>query len=346
MVARVLLVPRLLDSPPSDVTSGTSVRGITFRRMGGLINWVNGRGAALVPATAPGGGTIAASASKTYRFRVFPRLQALRRLWAVRMRRATTDEGRSVTVRIPDTGSPRARSVATKGAGTQPLLFLEDVLTPSASEQELSIKITNDGTDAIIVEGISVHELPRARLDIDSTEFGLDIDTVRGGDAIFDDVGLSAGGLDESIKAAETIARRCGYFHWVVDVGDAAKFTSGSPTDFFQLEPPFLGRKENRDDVVSETTWRIYAANTDGTTAGTFDVTMTSGDTLTITIPAGTTSFTWLPASGGTLDVDAEDHSTADGRRGGAFDGADVTVTRTAGAGTVEIAVISVAEAT
>lgn len=331
-------MPRVPFLPPIPsrvgVESGRSVSGRTWRPDAGLVNHLLGHGGVLVPSYAVGA-SISVSNSKTFRFRVWPRVQAIQRLWSLHV------YGGKITVNI--NGTDYTREIVGTRVRT-PHWFIEEIASPTDTEQEITITVTAD-TGTVTVDAISCRELPRIQLEANATEYGVGAESLAGGLAIYDPTGGSYGGVAESVKQAETTARRNTLIAWSVDDADALTTTSTSAADVFILDPIVLARKERWDDVVGVMTGRIRAKCSDGTTSGEVVITMTSGDTVTLAIPTGTTSWSWLPGSGGEVDVDAEDSSTVDGRRGSAWDLANIQWRRTAGSGTVSLSAITAGEA-
>lgn len=339
-VARVPLVPV---TPGADLVKvGWAVDGRTHQALAAGVNNLLGRGGQLIP---PFGvrDAIAPGATLELEFKIWPRLQAWRRLWCVWMHRAESGIGGQVTV---TPGSASAIEVEVSAPRTQaPFMFIEALGARTAVETTTTITIDNDAaTGDVYVETVGCVEIPRPSLPADATDYGVEIETCRMGAPIFDGVGASYGGLLDSLVQAETTARRNGLFHWSVDVDSALVFTtsSTSPVALFAVDPLMLARKRYRTSTTGVVSWEIYARASNGTTSGRVDFSAASGAGMSINIPLGTTAWTWF---GNTLAVDCEDLTDPAGLQGSAFDSVAVEALRTAGAGSISIAAVNAGEA-
>ena len=113
---------------------------------------------------------------------------------------------------------------------------------------------------------------------------------------------------------------------------------SGTPANLFAASFSLTGRKlfaGQTSTTSGVTKWRALAKCSDGSTAGT--LTLTGG--ATVTIPTGTTSWTWI--TGASFSHDCEDNTTADGYQAGTPDDHQIALVRTAGSGAVSVATVS-----
>lgn len=344
-IARVPLFPTVVDA--SNVIIGYEVDGRTHQAVAGEVNHLLGRGGQLIAAYAVND-DLPGSTTWTFNFKIWPRLQAWRRRWCVWMH--TQDSASSYATANVTAGSASAVGVAAFITRTlaAPFVFDETLSSRAAGETTTTLVIENTtAATEITIVAIACVEIPRPTLPADGTDYGAVIESCRGGAPISDEVGLSVGGEVDSLAQALTTARRGALFHWSVDTTSSGVLTttSGSLSDVFDVKPILLARKLYQTSTTGVSYWRIYAKASDGTTSGEVVLTATSGDTLTITIPTSTTSYTWLPASNGDLDVDCEDLAANDGRRSTRWDEITVQWRRTAGAGTLSLAAMCCGEA-
>lgn len=336
---RVPLIPAL----PSAglVKIGDSVAGRTHAPLAELLNWSIGRGACLVAAHWPME-TINIANSAEYVYRIWPRVAAFRRLWSIELTGDGSGFNNPVEIDIDGATFDVDTADFLLNRRSHPVyLVLSSV---STAEATTTLTLTNNGFGDVIVRSIICYELPRFELQQNTTDWGTHVSSCRPKEPIWDVTGLSIDSLCDAAVQAEALNRRSKLFTFAQS--SPLTTTSGTLGDMFGLDPVLLGRLKHRSATTSKTTWRAYVEATDGTTSGEIVITATGGDSLTIDIPTGTTSKTWLPSAGGHLEVDAEDLSTADGRRGAAWDEVSVQWRRTAGAGTVRCYSLEAGEST
>ena len=338
---RLSVAQRIADG--TDVTAITrSVRGVTWIDAARLQCWLAGRGSMEVPSHAPMV-TIAASGSSTFAYRVAPRYQTCRYAYSVCVSAAAPDATRPlVNIGGTDYTIPcRPRREAT------PITICLDAASQSTSERTLSLEIKAPSGYAIDVESIGIEALPRTLIEVDANDLGIDRMTLGSRSPIYvTSLATNLLGRQNDLRNA---CRRVGMFQHSVGTDSPWTITTASPSWEALLTTGIgiLGRQLYSTDTTRTLSWRVYAKCSDGTTAGSIRINNDSGTAAsTITIPAGTTGWTWLPAANpGTFSADCEDNTTATGLRGGAYDDHTSEVQRTAGAGSVQIASISVFEA-
>lgn len=339
----VPVLPPLIST--AQIRSGLPVRGKTLSGIADMINWCVGNGVTLVPMHTPrieGTGAW----SKTVQYKVFPRYHALRRVWLFQVTAGLWD------IAVPTGGdNQHTRTIVPPPTDYGPrfLMAIEDVAAggPLAGGETL---ITADigftptaGYTVGIVNAIGVYEMRRANLDPAAAtpsanqEKCVLAQSLTAGEQIYydsDNEANSYGGLSIANASLPDVTTRGGMFSWWSD-DDAASPTisSGVSANLFAADPIVLTQKIGRSATVGELIALIAAKCSDGSTAGTVTFTATSGDAVTITVPAGTTSTTWI--AGGAFDADCEDLSSATGRRSNRWDKVAITGVRTAGAGSI-----------
>lgn len=317
------------------IYSGDPVRG-GAPQWGGIATATNallGRGNTLIPHSMVVQ-ALSAGATKTLRFKIWPRYACRRRLWISTYRTKGTAAGCAVTFTDPSAGT----SVYTFGTGSAGGHFVhqhvEDVATPAASETAVAPTwaLAGSATGSPELLYVACFELPRPDLTLDANEYGIEIAKSNAGRMLYTTTGVGPGACATGIAAAETIAQRAGIFAFARDTGSALSTTSGVDADIFLAGavPVCLGRKRYTTSTVTTLQVRAYC-RAGATTEGTITITMTSGDSATLAITSGMAAA-WLT---GEIDVDCEDLSVADGRRSARYDKATIQWKRTAGANSI-----------
>lgn len=326
-----------------------SRRGIYSTRVvrGGAVQWggfadasnhLAGRGCALIP-HAMSGQDLTVGADETLKFWVWPRYAARRRLWvSTYINRASAVTGARVTFTDPNSGQSNADVSGI--AGTRVVhQHVEDVGTPSATAGQLAPKwhLDSGASKAVTLLSVSCFELPRPDLVLDTNEYGVERDTLESGRPIFKGTGRGVGAVATAVQALDAVAARNGIFHFARDTSAQLSTTAGAWTPVFLSPPVGLGRK--RYTTSTTATVSVYARCSSGAgTTGDLRFTMASGATLTLSITSAMSS-SWL---NGSLAIDCEDLTVADGRRSSRYDTCTVEWQRTAGANAINLESISI----
>jgi hypothetical protein len=305
------IVPVLRPEPSAtQIVVGAPVTGNTWQALAGLGNWLRGKGAMLVPWCTPFT-TITAAANETFRFRVKTRSSAIQRVWVLYAR--TVSSVSTLTIKAPGaSGTALTSSVSEIEDYRSPIVYVENLSSQAATEQQIDINIAAAGAD-VLVEAISCYEQDRPILQSDSTDYGVDLFTCASGQPIYDAANVSVGGAYDALTNSD--ARRVGIFHWTQGDSTAAATASGTPASLLTLSIPVLVRKLGRSDVTGSVKWAAYAKVTAGT--GTITLTHTN-DTGTFTDSASVTGTSYAWTSARTVSsFDCDDLATGDGLPGG-----------------------------
>lgn len=346
-----MTTPEVPTVPPlptrSEILSGRPVRGRTWASVAELYNFALAQGRTLVPLHTPTC-DVAAGGTETLTFTTWPGIHALKRLWVLQLTAGPW------VITVPSGGQSYAAFVASSLSHAAPRIIEQDLTVPDSGETVIDIDVTYNGTGTGTVKSIGCFELPRALLEGGTTanantEYGVLAASMTAQEQVYFDSANPANSLGSVALAASVIANhvtRGGmYSFWSATDAGALRFAAAGPVVLQVVDPIFLGVKKLRNDSVSELVARCYVKASDGATAGTVTFTASSGDSVVVTIAAGTTSYTWLPASGGAFDVHAEDLSAADGRRSSSWCTVAITGDRTAGAGTIYVKGLAVGHA-
>lgn len=336
-------VPETFSSPVrAGIASGLPVRGVQWTQAGRALNWLLGRGRVILPATRVEGSGVAPSSTATYRAQLWTREQARHRCWHVALRLASGGGVALATITFPDGATATAtlydseadRRIAFAGFHT-----VEEIASPTNGPVAVEITLANDATstDDVYIDSISCFELPRREIGADGTDFGVDLGTVTADSPIYDDAGKSVGGVARGIARAQAYDPRC-LFTYMRASGDGISTSSGAFVALFDEGPAVQPSQQFIGETLRPCTVYVYALCDVGT-AGEVRVTATSGDSVTLTVTS--TSGAWVS---GTLDVYAEDLSTADGRRSTTTEILTIEQRTTSGAGSIYTESISVAE--
>lgn len=335
--------PHRILAAQSEVCIGNSVRASHWVDAAAVQAWAAGRGSMDVPAYVPGV-DVDEGDTHTFRWMLAPRYQTIAYAITLIATRATPVQ---LTVRIGESGAALPYTAAPRGVQA-PITWIVNRAAQSTTPAELKITIAQtegDGGGAATIESLSVEALPRTALLTDANELGVDSDRMRppapiSATILHDQIADHAAGLYAA-------ARRTGMVQFARSDVSPWLFNSGVDADLFQSDSPLLGRL-----LISGTTttpaqlWALCMCS-DSTTAGliTVDNASEGPSVTTVTIPTGTTGWTWIPADDNSLRPDAEDNLTANGLRLGRWDNHKLKCKRTAGAGNVLVATISIYEA-
>lgn len=320
----------------AEVATGRPVRGGTWAGACQLANWIAGRGTMDVPSYSPG---VEVDEGETHTFR-----------WMVRPRYVTTRYAFSLRMSC---GDPIALAVSIGGAAHQVFagsrqtarneVYYIDRTAQSADEAELSLSITGAESmaSAALIEALSIEALPRTVIACDANELGMQPDVFRSRLPI-KQANIHDALIDRVDDLRDT-ARRTGLFQFARSDLDPWVISSGSDTALFSDPFALNGRQVFGDDTIAISSFWALCKCSDGTTAGQITVdNVSQGSAVdTVTIPTGTTSWTWI-RSDNSITHDCEDNTTVDGRRVGRWDDTTITAKRTAGAGSISIATLSI----
>jgi len=320
----------------SEVQIGRSVRGGTWQEPAQLATWIAGRGTMDVPCYAPAV-QVDEGETHVFKWRVKPRYVTTRYAYSIRI---SSPAVVSLTITIdgvahPYTAWPRAQAV------NQTYFVDRDVQSSAVAELELSVTgADSQPSGTVLVEAISIEAVPRALVLCDDNECGVQGELFRPRNPIIQRNIHDA--LIDRIDNLRDVTRRPSMLQHARS--DLDPWTvAGSPVSLFDdgvamLMPNYYGA-----DGTGVVSWAALVKCSTSATAGTIDVSNIASGTNAdqIVIPTNTTSWTWIEGGTG-FDVDAEDNAAPDGRRLARNDDATFVATRTAGAGTISIATLSI----
>lgn len=301
--------------------------------------------------TIAGGATIAASATREYRFWVWPHEQCTHRTWYYSI--CTNTDGAAygtIEVNEDSAGYVTIGTWAIDEAvpARQPILFrAPQIVDPDDTPREVAVRFGNTAGVAVLMAGVKCVETPRATI-VDGDITGVTIphdDSVRSTLPIFADASndLSADATFRSQSVARSHARRSSMFNWASPTAISSTATVFDGTsNVFTFAPGFLARKQLNGAVVGEIAFKALVRGDGG--AGELRLLASSGDSTTVAIPSNA-SLQW--SADAVLDVDCTDMSTLDtdgGLQGGTVDTIQVEIRRTT-ATTVFIGSLNIGEA-
>ena len=328
----------------ADVIVGAPTRAKTWREAVQLYHWLRAHGMQIIPASYPGlylsDGT---PASLYYRFQ--PSGVAIARMWSIVLHQDQPGGGTApsrVEVTFPNSDTAVYYPTVFVGRTRAPArLYVEDLTLADKSTEidslELAFERKSGGTN-VTVESVSCVEVPRAIINETPTDLGVELESIRPGQAIYDIDYRSLGGL--TAHAIQTWPRRS----LLQQSFPELEVDSASFQGLFQLPHPVLPHKELRADTTYTAKWNVRVRTADGSTGG--EVRITSGrnaNTDTLTIPTGQTTAAWL--TDGDIELDCEDPSAVDGLPGSSdFETVEFAVRRTAGSGVIYVSAVAVWE--
>ena len=318
--------------PGGNLLAGNPVMSDEWTRMARMINWIEGgRVSTLVPPSAIMSSDIVTS--DTYRFYVKPRFNAVTRLWMVYIDTSTNARG----TYYPDSDTAR-NYVVEFDTPEGKVYWYEQHVSQSSSATEVTFTVTRT-SGVPYVQWIACYELPRVVADPPSSERFIHTPSVKPGEPIHNDAGdTSIVGIYDNQRSLITGTNRA-QWGWSADDNDSSLVKSTTSATFVdlavELGPIMLGRLRYNSDTVYTVHIRVR-----GKGDGQVRFTMDSGDTVTLNNNFGG-SFAW--SSELDIDVDAENLSSADGRRSSRWD--HCAIEFLANSGTFEVSAITVYDA-
>lgn len=326
----------------SQVVVSAPGRGRLARELGALANYVRGKGMQVVPAHRPGIYLSSTTPVSAY-FRTEPSGFAIARLWVVVAHQEEITGGivgAELQLTFPNaTTAIFAPDVLTGLATLAPRFFIEELSAKSYAQEDFAIEFQRkSGTSAVTIESLACFEMPRAVLALDSVDEGVDLETVRSGQAIYDGANESLGAVAESLS--NSWARRTLFAQSFPEL----EVDSGSWTDLFTLAPTVVPHKTGRADTELVCRWDVRVRAGDGSTGGEVRITSgVDGNTDTLTLAVGATSDAWLGP--GSITLRCEDVDTIDGLPGSStWETVQVAVRRTAGTAPIYVTATAVWE--
>jgi hypothetical protein len=309
------------------IVVGAPIRSDTWQALAGLANWINGHGHMVVPWCYPGH-TITSGSVDTFRFYVKPSARCLQRVWLVLCRSASS--AGTAEIVAPTGGTRTVYAATTVRDRVVPLVFYETV-TSSTTSGEINVDIKATGAN-LTVDAIACYAQSRAELHLDTTDYGVAIESCRARQPVIDLPNQSLPGVCDAYDALD--ARRSSLLQWSVPEAAAPFTASTSYQAVFESAPMVVAPVIDSTAASCSYSVRAYVKATGGsifvqatTTAGSVN-NSTSG-----------TSFAWL--SVGTITVASEDLTDDDGLPTGGWD--TCTIEIKCGTGTkAEIAGVSV----
>lgn len=321
------------------IANGKPVRGGQWAACGRSLNWLLGHGNILIPATRVEVGSVAAGETRSLEVQLWTTPQARYRVWYLRLQTTVGSGAATWTFTDPSGGTISGtlygdtdRSAGITHVETITGAFL---LGPVAK----TVTLSNDASSTIGVtlEAMSCWEVPRDRIAADGVQYGADVDTIAAGLPIFDDVGLSIGGVIRGVPVAQSQGRRVLFAHLRLNKYETV-VSATSFTDLFDEGPVCQPSHQFHKETLRPCDVYVYGFVPSGAT-GEVRFTAASGDTLTLTMTS--TTGAWV---NGTIDLYAEDLSTSDGRRALTDEIVTIAARRVSGSGSISIASIFIAE--
>jgi len=289
------------------IVAGASVRSRHWRDAATQAAYLLGIGRQIVPATSSGPLSLSTLSAHKLGYYLAPTPAAIDRRWGVRAKSGT------MTIKA-GSGGP---SVTFSPGPLYAERGVIEELSASASAGAFDLVITPSA--ATTLAGISCVEVPRVGLAADSTDLGTDLSKLAAGQPILaSDVAnlLSSLGGGIARVGARTLVQ------WAVpySVGGATStaFASSTTTSaswvsvFPGGDVPGLGGVLSRSATTRGVTCYFLAWVTSGTGLVRLSATGSGGTSSTANVTS--TSPAWVSV---TLDIDAENMTVTDGRRGG-----------------------------
>lgn len=306
---------------PNNVASSVAIRAQTWGDTAQVLNMARGFGSVLV---APHfiGEAIPTQTTYTYRYRATPTLPDSVLVWIVNCYSAAP------SVQFTPTYSAAVQIGVPGTFGQLPVYVLDSVVSQPLIDTEYTIAITTGSGSTCLVQSIALVEMPRTALT--SSEGGVDINTLRIGDPIYDTTGASYTAIGASVGTVMTAARRVSQANWFRV--NPFTVTSTGFVNQSSVNRPALTRRTLSSLATRTVTVRVYADAL--VSPGEVQITGVKATSFaTFTIPVAAAS--WSAAQ--QISIDTEEGGTVNGLRGGTFDTIQVTARTTVGGGTVRL---------
>lgn len=321
-VARVPVLPQ-----QKAIRNGTAIRSGTWSACGELYQYLNAQGRQAVAAHTP---NIEIPNSSTYTFSYMYNQSpiATARAWMIKFKVSFTAE---TSKAVPYQINSSLNGIATNTSLSTPIMFLETFTQGASANQEITLDIENlDSANALRVMQIACFELPRASLDLDTTDEGIDTGSLGVGSPI---TALINNQSMESLRDVwpnlQTDLTRGSMFAFSRSENTGATFTTLA--DVYNVYPMILGRHLNTGSGGDQETVTVAAqCSTGAGTTGRVYFTPESDDPdgqVSISFAAGQDRV-WQTT---TMEVNTTDFSTADGRRDSIWEEIQIEAERTAG---------------
>lgn len=315
-----------------DIRATKPVDDLDWSTLAAMANWANGHGGMLVPWTGPML-TVASGNTRVLPVRVQPKNQAVERIWCINMLASAAGASAAIT---PNGGSASTFYPSTiRAARRDSYIIRQSLSAKSASAAQASLQVVAAGGD-ITVESFACYEQTRRILASDTTDYGVDLTTLRPRQPIIDLGNKQIGGVCDAYKNMD--ARRACEFHWTTATNDSVSPGSTNYTSLFALDPVLQPAIPTYGDTSAALVVAVYAKVDTGTGNVRF-TTAQDGDSVAVNVTS--TSFAWVTDS---VSTECEDLTAADGRRSG-WESVTIDAKDPSG-GTLSIAAISIYRAT
>ena len=304
------------------IKTSLSVAAPDWLAMADAANWINGHGGQPVPfsavTTTLTSGSFAVQATCAF---------SKAAVAAVVFATFHSEGDAEVTVQVSATGMTTTSQTVHIYGGTYGANAHAKMTAPLTSHQTPSTPrlVTVSFTwvsGTVSVMGYGIHEETRALLDENATDYGVDALSLHARRSIADYAQASAGGLIEAYKNMD--ARRSGYYSASFESGTGLKLSATTQTDILTVHVPMLAPIRYVADTQLALTV-TFKAQTDTGTATLYLDTDEAGDSVSTAVDTSTVDYSL------SVNVDAEDFSIADGRRGNAWEGLRVSYAASTG---------------
>ena len=311
-------------APTDSILASQPVSGSDWTAIARLQNHLASRGRVLVPAMRPDHTTLT-KVSYTYAFWLVPTYNALVRRWRVA---ALGDGSLSVSA---NGGTAVVDPEPGIGGDRYPrAIIVDEVLgSQTATESAGTLELDSDG-DTMVVESIECFELPRAFIEADANERGVNPTPFRSSQPIRAAAftNIYAGANDPNV------GRRV-LFQWAVPYAlsgststtFAASRTSSTFTNMFGVAKPCLARKVYNTGKYRTCSFRVFAWVSGGG-SGQVRVSSYIGNSAALTITSTTPAW----SSAGVVEILSEDLTEDDGIPADGWDNVQIQTRAISGA--------------
>lgn len=335
-------------SPFTDIQAGRIVRSPTWESMGNTLNWALGTGNVLIPASSGQDIVLLAGSTSTFKYKVTPSERSCQRVWVI----SCYGHGTLTVTDLESNSQSFAISARVDGAPSDgrslppPIVYRESLTakTGVATEIYLTLAVSAGASASVTIASIACYDCPRAYLDKNATDNGVDI--------LYLDVRSPINSIDnESVSGIITGHMQANwhkqYLAMAKPMVKGSCWSNSTVTYTYALkEGILLGRKLAVGATTTPITFRFLCSTSSASYGGTIKITnIKNGLSYEKVIAASAplaAGFLWYEFTQADYDLlwECEDYSAYSGNSSGTWQTFNIEIKSSNAAGTFYLASI------